>query len=1409
MDPQRFCLSLLVAVFSAHAQIQIEQVLGSPAMASEVLIQPRPGVSISQLAAAFDGYSIQPVGNSGWLRLRSRSIAASALVRVAAASTLVAASEPNYVVRALDTLPVDPAFSELWGLRNTGQVINGSAGLALADIGVTRAWDITIGSRDTLVGVIDTGVDYLHADLAGNIWSAARPYSITLGGITYTCPAGSHGFNAVALTCDPLDDNNHGTHLAGIIGALGNNSLGVSGVNWKASMVAIKVLNLYGTASIADAVNGIDAAVQLKTQGFNLRVLNASWSSGARSTPLEQAIANANASDILFVAAAGNSAESNDGAAPNYPSSYRIPNIVAVAATNNRDQLAPFSSFGASSVHLGAPGVDVLSTFIGGTYATLSGTSMAAPHVAGSAALILSRCALNTSALKALLLNSVDPVPALSQVTITGGRMNVDRALRQCGATPVPDFQLSASPATLTIVPGNTSSVAVRVQQFFGLTGAVNLSLAGLPAGVTVTFSPPTLIGSGTATLALTVAPNVALGSYPLLLTGTSSTVTNSLALLLNVYTPDFALAVPSTASLTSAAPITLPITLSAIAGYSAPVQLSASGLPAGITALFSPSTLTGAGSSVLALTASSSTLPGKYSFRVEGASSGLVRNTLVTLTVSPPPDFTLSASPTALTAAPGGPTSTTITVLPIAGFSGLVNLTVEGATLGSGFTAAFSPPGIQANGTSVLTLTAGPNAAMGTYPLLVRASSGTLSRTTAITLTVVVLPAVVLSLPPSLDIGATVVVGVTLPAPAPNGGLDVTLVSSNPAVAALSTVTIYIPGGQTNSSRARISGLTGGVSSITALANGYAPAMASIQVGRPNGTLSLTPSVLSLAAPGTRNLTLSVSPPAPTGGLIVTLSSNNPQVASVPESILMPANASSLAIPVAALTPGSTIVTANAPNYTSATANVTISGSPSPLAIATASLPTGQAGQTYIHSLVASGGTRPYAWSLTGGTLPAGLTLDPASGLLSGVPIAAVANRPLAFRVTDASAAPQTASATFPLTIDPANSASADSIILPTSFTLVLGTDSSMLVRLPVPAPAGGVEVTLTSSHPAVASLNIATIYIPAGQSSSLRARISGLGSGTALVTAMSQGFAPATVPVQVVGPASKLSFTPVALSLVAAGTGSLTLSLSPPAPPTGLIVTLSSTNALAASVPVTIAVPAHGSAVSVPVSALAPGSTTIAATAPSYGNATANVTVTGGSSPLSIATVSLAAGQAGQAYSQALSASGGTRPYTWTLTNGPLPAGLSLDPTTGLISGRPLAAVASLPLAFRVTDSSLPRQSASATLLLIILPALPASGESIVLPDGVTLVSGADTSFLVRLSMPAPPGGLDVTLTTSNPAVAALSLTTIYIPAGQTSSLRARVAGLSPGIAVVTALANGYAPASTPVQVGSLGGG
>ena len=388
-------LACLAVAPAAEAQIQIEQMLGQAVMASEVLVKPRPGVSLSQLAAAFDSDSVRPIGNFGWVRVRSRSMGASGLVSAATASSLISAAHPNYVIRALDTQPSDPDFGTLWGLRNTGQTVKGQAGIPAADIGAAKAWDITLGSRATLVGVIDTGIDYRHPDLLDNVWTAGTPYSITLGDTKYTCPAGSHGFNTIALNCDPLDDNNHGTHVSGIIGARGNNGLGVTGVNWKTSLVAIKVLNLFGTASVADAINGIEAAVQMKAQGLNIRVLNASWSTGTASAALEQAIVNAQAAGMLFVAAAGNSGSSNDGSVSTYPASFKQPNIVSVAATDNRDQLASFSSFGANSVHLAAPGMDILSTFIGGLYASLSGTSLAAPHVSGAAALILSRCALN------------------------------------------------------------------------------------------------------------------------------------------------------------------------------------------------------------------------------------------------------------------------------------------------------------------------------------------------------------------------------------------------------------------------------------------------------------------------------------------------------------------------------------------------------------------------------------------------------------------------------------------------------------------------------------------------------------------------------------------------------------------------------------------------------------------------------------------------------------------------------------------------------------------------------------------------------------------------------------------------------------------------------------------------------
>ena len=299
-------------------------------------------------------------------------------------------------------------------------------------------------------------------------WSAPAPFEVTIGGVTITCPAGSHGFNAIALTCDPMDDHNHGTHVAGTIGAAGNGA-GVVGVNWITQLMGVKFLNATGSGTIADAINGLDFVMQARqafsaTGGADVRVLSNSWGGRSFSQALRDEIAATADADMLFVAAAGNDGFSND-ILPTYPASYTVNNIVAVAATTNTDGRAYFSNYGAASVDLGAPGVDILSTTLGNTYSVSSGTSMATPHVSGAAALVLSRCTLDTSALRSTLLSTVEPIAALASLTATGGRLDVNSAIRSCMAPP-------GAPTGLTAL-GKDASVALSWSGVAGATGFV------------------------------------------------------------------------------------------------------------------------------------------------------------------------------------------------------------------------------------------------------------------------------------------------------------------------------------------------------------------------------------------------------------------------------------------------------------------------------------------------------------------------------------------------------------------------------------------------------------------------------------------------------------------------------------------------------------------------------------------------------------------------------------------------------------------------------------------------------------------------------------------------------------------------------------------------------------------------
>jgi subtilisin family serine protease len=410
---------LVLVTFPAKAQSGTERVGGNEAVANEVLVKFREG-NTAGLAQALETSNIdgaRVVGANGWVLLHSRTHSTASLIRNFQPGRQVAFVEPNYVVHA-NLIPDDPLWASLWGM---------------VKISAPDAWDITTGSTSSVVAVVDTGISYNHEDLAGNVWSAPIDFTVTIGGVDITCAAGTHGFNAIARTCDPFDDHGHGTQVSGIAGAVGNNGLGVVGVNWTAGIIASKFLNAGGAGTLADAIDAIEFTVQAKSilgEGANVRVLSNSWGGGGFSQALLDEIVSARDHDMLFVAAVGSSSSDMD-LNPFYPASYDVENVIAVMATTESDERAPFSNWGRNSVHLGAPGVVILSTTRTG-YANFSGTSPATAHVSGAAGLVLSACDLDTPTLKQVLLDNVDLIDALDGLTVTGGRLNVYQAVAAC-----------------------------------------------------------------------------------------------------------------------------------------------------------------------------------------------------------------------------------------------------------------------------------------------------------------------------------------------------------------------------------------------------------------------------------------------------------------------------------------------------------------------------------------------------------------------------------------------------------------------------------------------------------------------------------------------------------------------------------------------------------------------------------------------------------------------------------------------------------------------------------------------------------------------------------------------------------------------------------------------------------------
>ena len=336
-------------------------------------------------------------------------------------------AEEDFLVSIDSTFSNDPSFSNLWGLHNTGQ----AGGTTDADIDAPEAWDLSTGSSNVIVAVIDTGVDYNHQDLNANMWT--NPGETPGNGIDDDGNGyvdDYYGINAITGSGDPMDDHSHGTHCSGTVAAVGNNGTGVVGVCWTARIMALKFLNSSGTGSTSNAVKCVEYAINK-----GAHIMSNSWGGGGYSQSLKNAIAAAKNAGIIFIAAAGNSGTNND-TSPHYPSSYDDDNIIAVTATDSSDN--QWYNYGASSVDVAAPGRSIYSTILNNGYGYKSGTSMATPHVSGLAALIKAyNSGLNWQQIKNRILDNVEQKSSLAGKILTGGRINTYSSLNPGAVSPV------------------------------------------------------------------------------------------------------------------------------------------------------------------------------------------------------------------------------------------------------------------------------------------------------------------------------------------------------------------------------------------------------------------------------------------------------------------------------------------------------------------------------------------------------------------------------------------------------------------------------------------------------------------------------------------------------------------------------------------------------------------------------------------------------------------------------------------------------------------------------------------------------------------------------------------------------------------------------------------------------------
>ncbi|MGI8672576.1 MAG: S8 family serine peptidase, partial [Luteitalea sp.] len=406
-----------------------------------------------------------------------RGLEIAATLRAAGEDPDVLGVQPNYVRHSVAAPPSNDPYwlnDALWALQR---------------IGAQGAWaDFTTGSDALVIANIDSGVNYLHPDLAANMWvhpSEIAGNRVDDDGNGYVDDV--HGIDTVNRDSDPMDDQGHGTHTAGTAAASGNNGVGVTGVSWRSKILACKFLGADGSGTDAGAIECLNYITALKQRGVNIRISSNSWGGARGSGPfpgaLQNAIDVAGSVGILNVFAAGNAGVDID-TTPFDPASFSSESIVSVAASGGDDSRASFSNYGPQSVDLAAPGVSILSTATSGGYAYASGTSVAAPHVAGAVALMLSRdAAMSIAQVKAALLDHTERLSQWTGLTATGGRLNVYRSLLLGSGNVPPAVSITTPVNGATFTAPATLQVSVSASDADGVVGRVDLYVDGALRG--------------------------------------------------------------------------------------------------------------------------------------------------------------------------------------------------------------------------------------------------------------------------------------------------------------------------------------------------------------------------------------------------------------------------------------------------------------------------------------------------------------------------------------------------------------------------------------------------------------------------------------------------------------------------------------------------------------------------------------------------------------------------------------------------------------------------------------------------------------------------------------------------------------------------------------------------------------